>query len=78
MTIAEMNAQSAEMMRRVNEKIAAKEIEFRAVQRGCIQAQLDREAAMVLCSCGHRATKSHMMNTGHGTACPSCYDRMSE
>lgn len=29
-----------------------------------------------LCDCGH--TSAHPMNTARGTACPACYDEMSE
>ena len=32
--------------------------------------------AMVECDCGHMA--SHRMSTARGSACPACYDRMSE
>jgi hypothetical protein len=78
MTIAEMNAQSAEMMRQVDKKIVVSETLTRASQLRCIEDQLAREAAMILCSCGHRASRSHVMNTGRGTTCPACYDRMSE
>ena len=48
-------------------------------------AQLEAEAlqpirrqALVLCDCGHRVPKSWVMSTSLGTACPDCYDRMSD
>jgi hypothetical protein len=33
---------------------------------------------MVLCSCGHEVPSSQVMNASRGTACPDCYDRMSD
>ena len=33
---------------------------------------------MVMCSCGHQAISSRVMNASRGTSCPDCYDRMSE
>lgn len=36
------------------------------------------DRAMVLCSCGHEVPSSQVMNASRGTACPDCYDRMSD
>ena len=33
---------------------------------------------LVLCGCGHRVPKSQVMHASMGTACPDCYDRMSD
>jgi hypothetical protein len=45
-------------------------------------AQLDRqarrEANYVRCDCGHRVPAAQVMNASLGTACPDCYDRMSD
>jgi hypothetical protein len=35
-------------------------------------------ASMTRCDCGHLTQKALVMNTSRGTACPACYDRMSE
>ena len=32
---------------------------------------------MIHCDCGHEAPEGHVMSTSRGTACLSCYDRMS-
>jgi len=34
--------------------------------------------ALVKCSCGHTIPKSQVMNASMGSACPDCYDRMSD
>lgn len=31
----------------------------------------------VCCDCGHTVPTNQVLNTGQGTACPDCYDRMS-
>jgi hypothetical protein len=45
-------------------------------------AQLDRqarrEAGYVKCDCGHSVPASQVMSASLGTACPDCYDRMSD
>ena len=47
-----------------------------------IEAQLSRQAARecnyVLCDCGHRVPAAQVMSASLGTACPDCYDRMSD
>lgn len=47
------------------------------------EAMTRRQAAqkpveMVRCSCGHTVPRSQVMSASTGTACPECYDRMSE
>jgi hypothetical protein len=32
----------------------------------------------VRCSCGHNVPRAQVMNASLGTACPRCYDRLSE
>ena len=32
---------------------------------------------MIRCDCGHEVPEGQAMNASLGTACPSCYDRMS-
>jgi hypothetical protein len=34
--------------------------------------------ATVKCSCGHTVPRTWVMNASLGTACPDCYDRMSD
>lgn len=45
-------------------------------------AQLDRqarrEASYAECDCGHRVPAAQVMTASLGTACPNCYDRMSD
>lgn len=36
------------------------------------------ETEMVHCDCGHSAPRGTTMNASMGTACPDCYDRMSD
>lgn len=31
----------------------------------------------VVCSCGHRVSRELVMHASLGTACPDCYDRLS-
>jgi hypothetical protein len=33
---------------------------------------------LVRCSCGHNVPRAQVMNASLGTACPRCYDRLSE
>jgi hypothetical protein len=33
---------------------------------------------LVECSCGHSVPKIQVMHASRGTACPDCYDRMSD
>jgi hypothetical protein len=36
------------------------------------------EPELVLCDCGHRVPAMQCMSASLGTACPDCYDRLSE
>lgn len=36
------------------------------------------QPALVRCNCGHSVPASQVMNASMGTACPDCYDRMSD
>ena len=38
----------------------------------------NRSLAVVTADCGHTVEKSLLMSGSRGTACPDCYDRMSE
>lgn len=40
-------------------------------------APVAQPVEMVRCSCGHTVPRIQMMSASLGTACPSCYDRMS-
>ena len=61
---------------------------FRALQaeealRVAEEASLKRvavavEASMVRCSCGHTVSSMMVMSASMGTACPDCYDSMSD
>lgn len=37
-----------------------------------------RAQKMVRCSCGHTVPESWVMSASRGTACPDCYDRLSD
>jgi len=40
--------------------------------------QPQRAVETVLCDCGHSVERGMSMRASRGTACPDCYDRMSE
>ena len=40
--------------------------------------QIRQTPELVRCSCGHSVPRTLVMNTSTGTACPDCYDRMSD
>lgn len=60
-------ARLSEMRARL-EKLEAEKKAQRRVRRQDSQAKM--------CDCGH--TSTFLMMTAHGTACPDCYDRMSD
>jgi len=37
-----------------------------------------KQVLMVCCDCGHTVPQAQAMNASLGTACPDCYDRMSQ
>ena len=41
------------------------------------EAQAAR-ASYIRCNCGHTVAPNLVMNASRGTACPDCYDRMSD
>lgn len=43
-----------------------------------IKPIVSKPAEMVKCSCGHTVPKTSVMGASRGTACPECYDRMSD
>jgi len=40
--------------------------------------QAIKKTKMVLCDCGHTVPESWVMRASLGTACPDCYDEMSD
>jgi hypothetical protein len=59
---ARRDAWMAERSRRNQELIAASKLAKTSVR----------------CDCGHTVSQNLVMNTSRGTACPDCYDRMSD
>jgi len=45
-----------------------------------IRAVMDRapKPQLVKCSCGHSVPRNQVMSASLGSACPNCYDRMSD
>ena len=41
-------------------------------------ATMFEKSKLVLCGCGHSVPRSWVMRASHGTACPDCYDEMSD
>ncbi len=41
-------------------------------------AAVSEPEVMVMCSCGHEVPRSQVMSASRGTACPDCYDDMSD
>lgn len=58
----------------VPETTPAAEAEAAAIER---QQYTDTDT-LVRCSCGHTVHRSLVMSASRGTACPDCYDRMSD
>ena len=62
--------------------------EITAVAHGIIMARQQLQAApappvpaapvWTRCDCGHTVPEAHVMRASHGTACPDCYDRLSD
>jgi hypothetical protein len=36
------------------------------------------KSKLVLCDCGHAVPRSWVMQSSRGTACPDCYDELSD
>ena len=50
----------------------------RAYRASAIAQPAPVSRPMVTADCGHSVSRNLLMNASTGTACPDCYDRMSE
>lgn len=58
--------------------LAARRLAGMAVERTEVSPWRTVEVEMVRCNCGHTVPRNLVMSASRGTACPDCYDRMSD